>query len=89
MGTPKQREQTLKEEGDIYIITRDNIAWLVKLLGKKWDFDTVIIDELSSFKSNTSKRFKELRKVRPFIKRIIGLTGTPTPNGYEDLWAQV
>ena len=89
MGNPKQREAALKEEGDIYIVTRDNIAWLVKLLGRKWDFDTVIIDELSSFKSNKSQRFKELRKVRPFIKRIIGLTGTPTPNGYEDLWAQV
>jgi SNF2 family DNA or RNA helicase len=89
MGTPKQREKALKEDGDIYIITRDNVAWLVKLLGKEWDFDTVVIDELSSFKSNKSQRFKQLRKVRPFIKRILGLTGTPAPNGYEDLWAQI
>ena len=65
MGTPKQREKALTEEGDIYIITRDNVAWLVDLLGRKWDFDTVVIDELSSFKSNQSKRFKSLRKVRP------------------------
>ena len=89
MGTPKQRIQSLKEDADVYIITRDNIAWLVDELGKNWSFDTVIIDELSSFKSNQSKRFKKLRTVRPLIKRIIGLTGTPAPNGYEDLWSQI
>lgn len=89
MGTPKQRKQALEKEGDIYIITRDNIAWLVELLGRSWDFDTVIIDELSSFKSHQSKRFKKLRIVRPFIKRILGLTGTPVPNGYKDLWSQI
>lgn len=89
MGAPKEREAALKEDGDIYIITRDNIAWLVELLGRKWDFDTVIIDELSSFKNNQSKRFKKLRTVRPFMKRVVGLTGTPAPNGYMDLWAQI
>lgn len=89
LGTPKERKLALHQEGDIYIITRDNIAWLVELLGKKWDFDTVVIDELSSFKSNTSKRFKKLKTVRPLIKRVIGLTGTPAPNGYMDLWSQV
>lgn len=89
MGTPKERTAALKEDGDVYIITRDNVAWLVKMLGRSWDFNTVVIDELSSFKSNQSQRFKQLRKVRPFIKRIIGLTGTPAPNGYEDLWAQI
>jgi SNF2 family DNA or RNA helicase len=89
MGTAKQREAALKQEADIYIISRDNIAWLVDLLGTSWDFNTVIVDELSSFKSNKSLRFKRLRRVRPKIKRIIGLTGTPTPNGYEDLWPQV
>lgn len=89
LGTPKERKLALATDGDIYIITRDNVAWLVKLLGRKWDFDTVVIDELSSFKSPKSQRFKELRKVRPFIKRIIGLTGTPAPNGYMDLWAQI
>jgi SNF2 family DNA or RNA helicase len=89
LGTPKERKLALAKEGDIYIITRDNVAWLVELLGKKWDFDTVVIDELSSFKSNTSKRFKKLRTVRPLMKRVIGLTGTPAPNGYMDLWSQV
>lgn len=89
IGNPKQREAALKEDADIYIITRDNVAWLVDYLKSKWDFDTVVIDELSSFKSNQSKRFKKLRTVRPLIKRIIGLTGTPAPNGYEDLWSQV
>jgi len=89
LGTPKERKLALEKEGDIYIITRDNVAWLVDLLGKDWDFDTVVIDELSSFKSNKSQRFKQLRKVRPLIKRVIGLTGTPAPNGYMDLWAQI
>ncbi len=89
LGTPKERKEALTIEGDIYIITRDNVAWLVELLGKRWDFDTVVIDELSSFKNHRSKRFKKLRTVRPLIKRVIGLTGTPAPNGYMDLWAQI
>ncbi|WP_313758535.1 DEAD/DEAH box helicase [Tissierella sp.] len=89
LGTPKERKLALQQEGDIYIITRDNVAWLVELLGRKWDFDIVVIDELSSFKSNTSKRFKKLKTVRPLMKRVIGLTGTPAPNGYMDLWSQV
>lgn len=89
IGNSKQRKAALEKEADIYIITRDNIAWLVDFLGKDWDFNTVIIDELSSFKNHQSKRFKALRKVRPFINRIIGLTGTPAPNGYMDLWAQI
>ena len=89
MGTPKERAAALKQEGDIYIITRDNLAWLVDLLGTEWDFNIVIVDELSGFKSNKSVRFKKLRKVRPRVNRIIGLTGTPAPNGYEDLWAQI
>lgn len=88
-GTPKERLQALKQQADIYIITRDNVAWLVEALKREWDFDTVIVDELSSFKSNKSIRFKKLRLVRPFIKRIVGLTGTPAPNGYEDLWSQI
>lgn len=89
MGTPKERAAALRQEGDIYIITRDNLAWLVDLLGTTWDFNMVIVDELSGFKSNKSVRFKKLRKVRPRVKWIIGLTGTPAPNGYEDLWAQI
>ncbi len=89
LGKTKQRKEALEQEGDIYIITRDNVAWLVDYLKSDWDFDTVIIDELSSFKNHQSKRFKKLRLVRPFIKRVIGLTGTPAPNGYTDLWAQI
>ncbi len=88
-GTPKERLQALKQPADIYIITRDNVAWLVDTLKREWDFDTVVIDELSSFKSNKSIRFKKLKLVRPFVKRIVGLTGTPAPNGYEDLWSQI
>lgn len=89
MGTPKERAAALRQEGDIYIITRDNLAWMVDLLGTDWDFNIVIVDELSGFKSNKSVRFKKLRRVRPRVQRIIGLTGTPAPNGYEDLWAQI
>jgi SNF2 family DNA or RNA helicase len=89
MGTQKERLNALKQPGDVYIITRDNVAWLVDTLRRNWDFDTVVIDELSSFKSNQSLRFKKLKLVRPFIKRIIGLTGTPAPNSYMDLWSQI
>jgi SNF2 family DNA or RNA helicase len=90
LGSPaKKREKALKKEADVYIINRENVTWLVKHLGKKWDFDMVIIDELSSFKSPKSQRFRNLRKVRPKIKRLVGLTGTPTPNGLVDLWSQV
>jgi len=88
-GTPKQRKEALTKQADLYIITRDLIAWLVDYLGVNWDFDVVILDELSSFKSHQSQRFKKLRTVRPRIKRMIGLTGTPAPNGYMDLWSQL
>lgn len=89
LGTEKQRIEALETKADIYIINRENVAWLVRRLGLKWDFDMVVIDELSSFKNHQSVRFKALRKVRPLIKRIVGLTGTPAPNGYLDLWAQI
>jgi SNF2 family DNA or RNA helicase len=89
MGKPNERLNALKQTGDVYIITRDNVAWLVETLRRNWDFDTVVIDELSSFKSNRRQRFKKLKLVRPFIKRIIGLTGTPAPNSYMDLWSQI
>jgi len=89
LGTQKQRIEALKSEADIYIINRENTEWLVNLYGKSWPFDMVVIDELSSFKSNRARRFKALRKVRPLIKRIVGLTGTPTPNGLIDLWPQM
>lgn len=89
LGTQKQRIEALKAEADVYVINRENVKWLVDLYGVKWPFDTVVIDELSSFKSNTSQRFKALRKVTPLMQRVIGLTGTPTPNGYLDLWPQM
>lgn len=89
LGSKKQREKALQAQADLYVINRENVEWLVGHTGKDWPFDTVVIDELSSFKSSKSKRFRSLRRVRPLIKRIIGLTGTPTPNGLEDLWAQL
>lgn len=89
LGSEKQRLAALQDKADIYIINRENTEWIVKTLGLKWDFDMVVIDELSSFKSHTSNRFKALKKVRPLIKRLVGLTGTPAPNGYMDLWAEV
>jgi SNF2 family DNA or RNA helicase len=89
LGTEKQRQEALRAKADIYVINRENVEWLVKQLGLKWDFDMVVIDELSSFKNHQSKRFRALRKVRPFMKRIVGLTGTPAPNGYLDLWPEV
>ncbi len=89
MGDRRKREQALKEKADLYIINRENVEWLVSALGNDWPFDTVVIDELSSFKSPSAKRFKALRRVRPLMKRVIGLTGTPTPNGLMDLWSQI
>jgi len=89
LGSRAQREKAMKVEADIYVINRENVPWLVSMTGSKWPFDTVVIDELSSFKSSKSKRFRALRRVRPFIQRIIGLTGTPSPNGLIDLWAQL
>ena len=73
----------------MYIINRENVQWLVEESGLPFDYDMVVIDELSSFKSYQAKRFRTLLKVRPGIKRIVGLTGTPSPNGLNDLWAQV
>ena len=78
MGTKKQREQALAEDADIYIINRENVVWLVE--NYRWDFSTVVIDELSSFKSSKAQRFKALKRVRPQVSRVIGLTGTPSPN---------
>lgn len=89
LGTERQRLAALKKEADIYIINRENTEWLVNLYGRAWPFDMVVIDELSSFKSSKARRFRALRKVRPLVKRIVGLTGTPTPNGLIDLWPQM
>ena len=88
VGSESERLAALKKEADIYIINRENVDWLVNKSRVSFDFDMVVIDELSSFKSHQSKRFKSLLKVRPFIKRIVGLTGTPSSNGLMDLWAQ-
>ena len=88
VGSAKERLKALEEDADIYIINRENVTWLIEKSGHPFDYDMVVIDELSSFKSHQSKRFKSLLKVRPFIKRMVGLTGTPSSNGLMDLWAQ-
>ena len=87
IGSVSEREKALQTDADIYIINRENVEWLVK--NYPFDFDMVVIDELSSFKSHQSKRFRALRKVRPKVDRIVGLTGTPAPNGLMDLWAEI
>ena len=89
LGSEKERIAGLARSADIYVINRENVVWLVDRLGTDWDFDMVIVDELSSFKNHRAKRFRALRKVRPLVKRLVGLTGTPVPNGYMDLWAEV
>ncbi|KEO84770.1 SNF2-related protein [Tumebacillus flagellatus] len=90
LGSADQRRKALAAEADIYVINRENVEWLVGEIGPtNWPFDTVVIDELSSFKNHQSKRFKALRRVRPKMKRVIGLTGTPAPNGLIDLWSQI
>jgi SNF2 family DNA or RNA helicase len=88
IGTKEDRINALKDVADIYIINRENIDWLINKSKTPFDFDMVVIDELSSFKSPTSKRFKSLIKVRPKIKRIVGLTATPSTNSLMDLWAE-
>lgn len=89
LGSNQQRRRALSTPADIYIINRENVQWLVEEYRNCWPFDMVVIDELSSFKSHQAKRFKSLTWVRQYIKRIVGLTGTPAPNGMMDLWAQV
>ncbi len=85
-GTPKERVDALGRNADIYVINRENVPWLVKTL--RFDYDMVVVDELSSFKNWNAKRFKALMQVRPMVKRIVGLTGTPSPNGLMDLFAE-
>ena len=87
IGTAKQREAAANRRADIYTIGRENIPWVGKDHGSRWPYDMVIIDELSSFKNPQAKRFKALKKVRPKIHRIVGLTGTPAPNSLLDIWA--
>lgn len=88
VGSKKERLEALRKKADIYIINRENVPWLVEESGIPFDFDMLVIDELSSFKSWQSKRFKALMKVRPLVKRVVGLTGTPSSNGLMDLFAE-
>lgn len=87
-GTEAERIKALKADADIYLINRENVQWLVEKSGIPFDFDMVVVDELSSFKNHQAKRFKALMKVRPKVKRIVGLTGTPSSNGLMDLFAE-
>lgn len=89
LGTAKERLAALQAKADIYIINRENVVWLVEQYRKSWPFDMVVVDELSSFKSNQAKRFKALKQIRPLVERFVGLTGTPSPNGLLDLWPQM
>lgn len=90
IGTAPQRRKALEQDADIYVIGRDSVVWLVEYFQKTgWPFDMVVIDELSSFKNPQAKRFRALRKVMPHVSRVVGLTGTPSPNGLMDLWAEV
>ena len=88
VGTEAERRYQLRRNVDIHIINRENIKWLIEDSGLPFNYDMVVIDELSSFKSHQAKRFKALMKVRPTVKRIVGLTGTPSSNGLMDLWAE-
>ena len=89
LGSADKRVAAAAEDADVYVINRENVVWLVNKYRKAWKWDMLIIDELSSFKNNQAERFKALRKVRPLISRVVGLTGTPNPNGLMDLWAQI
>ena len=89
MGTEKQRKMALAEKADVYVIGRDNFVWLVGQYGGQLPFDVLVIDELTSFKNSKSQRFKAMRIATPTVKRVIGLTGTPAPNGLIDLWGQM
>jgi len=88
VGSEVQRKAALLQRAQVYIINRENVEWLVHRSGMPFDYDMVVVDELSSFKSHQAKRFKSLLKVRPIAKRIVGLTGTPSSNGLMDLWAE-
>lgn len=89
LGNPQQRRNALQADADIYIINRENVVWLIEESGTAWDYDCVVIDELSSFKSSSSKRWRALRKVIFQSTYVYGLTGTPAGNGYLDLWPEI
>lgn len=88
-GSAKARTAALFRSADVYVTNKENVQWLVEHYGKRWPFDMVVIDESSTFKNSQSKRFRALRKVLPFVERLVLLTGTPSPNGLQDLWAQM
>ena len=88
VGSAEERRAALQRDADLYVINRENMKWLIEESGHRFDFDTVVIDELSSFKSHQAKRFRALMKVRPRVHRVIALTGTPSSNGLMDLWAE-
>ena len=91
LGSQHTRMEALARDADIYVINRENVAWLVNHQAKlkKWPFDMIVVDELSSFKNPKAERFRALRRVLPAVRRIVGLTGTPAPNGLLDLWSQI
>jgi len=89
LGSAADRKKALAVDADIYVINRENVSWLTDYYGRDWPFEMVVIDELSSFKNNQAKRFKDLRKVIPKSKRVVGLTGTPAANSLMDLWAEM
>ena len=91
LGGRKEREAALRQDADVYVINRENLVWLVEhqAITKRWPFDMIVLDELSSFKSPKAERFKAMRRVLPAVRRIVGLTGTPAPNGLIDLWSQI
>lgn len=89
VGSETERKTALLQRAQVYLINRENVDWLVNKSGLPFDYDMVVIDELSSFKAYSSKRFRALRKVRPSVKRMVGLTGTPSSNGLIDLWAEI
>lgn len=89
LGSSRKRIQALNTPGDVWVINRENVPWLVDYYRNAWPFDMVVLDESSSFKNHQSKRFKALKLVRDRITRLVELTGTPAPNGLEDLWAQI
>lgn len=89
LGSEKKRMAALNATADIYVINRENVTWLVDLYRDQWPFDMVVVDEFSSFKSHSAKRFKSLAAIRPHVNRFVGLTGTPSPNGLMDLWSEL
>jgi len=89
IGSEKERRSALSKTADVYLINRENVKWLISDSGLPFHYDMIVVDELSSFKSHKSERFRALRKARPSVRRIVGLTGTPSSNGLMDLWAEI